>query len=45
MISTGSSSLIDFIKLDSQYPPYDALSAARLLNLSATGFVETNFFI
>lgn len=44
-ISAGSSYLMDFMKDDSQYPPYEALSAARLLKRSATGFDDTIFFM
>jgi hypothetical protein len=45
VISTGINSLMAFMKLDSQYPPSEALSAALLFNLSATGFEDTIFFM
>jgi hypothetical protein len=44
-ISAGSRSFMDFMNEESQYPPSDALSAARLLNLYATGFEDTSFFM
>ena len=44
-MSAGRRSFMAFMNEESQYPPSDARSAARLLNLYATGFDDISFFM